>query len=89
MRKLSPIINWKSASSNNHAVILGDFNAHVGQALSWKDAWGGTRGGYEIGVGEGDCCRVVGIFGTMCSYSCKHMGSEEETSLANLPASMF
>ena len=41
-----------SIPSNNHLVILGDFNVHVGQALSWKDAWSGTRGGYEIGVGE-------------------------------------
>ena len=42
----------QSIPRNNHLVILGDFNAHVGQALSWKDAWSGTRGGYGIGVGE-------------------------------------
>ena len=42
----------QSIPSNSRLVILGDFNAHVGQALSWKDAWSGTRGGYGIGVGE-------------------------------------
>ena len=42
----------QSVPSNNHLFILGDFNAHVGQALSLKDAWSGTRGGYGIGVGE-------------------------------------
>ena len=32
---------------------------------------------------------VVGMFGIECSYCCKHLVSEKETSLANLAASMF
>ena len=42
----------QSTPNDNHLVILGEFNAHVGQALSWKDAWSGTRVDYGIGVGE-------------------------------------
>ena len=52
--KLSSIINCKSAfslsPSNHNLVILGNFNARVGQALSCNDEWSGTRGGYRIGV---------------------------------------
>ena len=42
----------QSMPSNNHLVIFGDINTHVGQALSWNGAWSGTRSGYGIGVGE-------------------------------------
>ena len=52
--KLNSIINCKSAfspsPSNHHLVILGNFNARVGQGLPCNDAWSGTRGGYGIGV---------------------------------------
>ena len=61
----------------------------MGQALSWKDAWSGNRRRYGIGVGELVWFGVVGIFGTECSYCCKHLVFEKETSLANLAASMF